>query len=77
MGTTLTMAYYLDAQLCVVHVGDSRAYMFGDDQLEQITHDHTLMADWVRSGVIQPEEVVSRSLDRIVVRCAARRDRSP
>src|SRR5204863_8761243 len=38
MGTTLTMAYHLDAQLCVVHVGDSRAYMFADDELIQLTH---------------------------------------
>src|SRR6186997_415877 len=34
MGTTLTMAYCLDAQLCVVHVGDSRAYIFEDDALQ-------------------------------------------
>jgi serine/threonine protein phosphatase PrpC len=45
MGTTVTMAYHLDAQLCVVHVGDSRAYMFAADKLTQVTHDHTLMAE--------------------------------
>src|SRR5215216_3229625 len=37
MGTTLTMAFHLDAQLCVVHVGDSRAYIYGDNALYQLT----------------------------------------
>jgi serine/threonine protein phosphatase PrpC len=50
MGTTLTMAFQLDAQLCVVHVGDSRAYLYGDDELYQLTHDDTLMAEMVRRG---------------------------
>ena len=50
MGTTLTMAYYLDAQLCVVHVGDSRAYLFANGALHQVTHDHTLVAEMVDRG---------------------------
>src|SRR5687767_15526351 len=50
MGTTVTMAFQLDTQLCVVHVGDSRAYLFGDDDLYQLTHDDTLMADMVSRG---------------------------
>ena len=52
MGTTLTLAYHLDAQLCVVHVGDSRAYIFKHDQLRQITHDHSITANMVRRGEI-------------------------
>jgi protein phosphatase len=66
MGTTLTMAYYLDAQLCVVHVGDSRAYMFADGELQQITHDHTLMAELVRQGTLQPEEVKHHRLRNVI-----------
>ena len=50
MGTTVTMAFQLDAQLCVVHVGDSRAYMYGDDELYQLTHDDTLVADTGQPG---------------------------
>ena len=37
MGTTVTMAYHLDAQLCVVHVGDSRAYLYRGSELHQST----------------------------------------
>jgi protein phosphatase len=66
MGTTLTMAYHLAAQLCVVHVGDSRAYMFGDSGLEQITHDHTLMAELVRRGELQPEQVAQHRLRHVI-----------
>lgn len=66
MGTTLTMAYHLDAQLCVVHVGDSRAYMFTDDTLTQITHDHTLIAEMVRRGDVQPEEVATHKLRHVI-----------
>jgi protein phosphatase len=66
MGTTLTMAYHLDAQLCVVHVGDSRAYMFGGDRLEQITHDHTLMAEMVQRGELRPEQVAQHRLRHVI-----------
>lgn len=44
MGTTLTMAYVLWPKLYVVHVGDSRCYLFRDPNLEQVTRDHTLAA---------------------------------
>jgi PPM family protein phosphatase len=66
MGTTVTMAYHLDAQLCVVHVGDSRAYMFEDGRLNQITHDHTLMAEMVGRGELQPEEVARHRLRHVI-----------
>jgi protein phosphatase len=66
MGTTLTMAYCLDAQLCVVHVGDSRAYIFEDDALEQITHDHTLMAEMLRQGTLRPEEAARHRLRNVI-----------
>jgi PPM family protein phosphatase len=66
MGTTVTMAYHLDAQLCVVHVGDSRAYMFEDGRLHQITHDHTLMAEMVDRGQLQPEEAARHRLRHVI-----------
>ncbi len=57
MGTTVTMAYHLDAQLCVMHVGDSRAYVFRGGELHQLTRDHTFTADLVRNGTIQQDAV--------------------
>jgi PPM family protein phosphatase len=66
MGTTVTLAFHLGAQLCVVHVGDSRAYLFRDDELHQITQDHTLMADMVRSGALRPDEVAGHRLRHVI-----------
>jgi PPM family protein phosphatase len=66
MGTTVTMAFQLDAQLCVVHVGDSRAYLYADDELYQLTRDHTLMAEMVRRGALQPEQVAQHRLRHVI-----------
>jgi len=66
MGTTLTMAFQLDAQLCVVHVGDSRAYLYADSELYQLTHDDTLMAEMVRRGALQPDQVAQHRLRHVI-----------
>jgi PPM family protein phosphatase len=66
MGTTVTMAFQLDTQLCVVHVGDSRAYLYGDGELYQLTHDDTLMAEMVRRGELQPEQVAQHRLRHVI-----------
>ncbi len=66
MGTTLTMAFHLGTQLCIVHVGDSRAYLYRDDELHQLTQDHTLMADMVRTGALRPDEVAGHRLRHVI-----------
>ena len=66
MGTTVTMAFQLGAQLCVVHVGDSRAYLYREGQLHQLTKDHTLVAELVRTGVIQPEQAAAHKMRHVI-----------
>lgn len=66
MGTTVTMAFQLGAQLCVVHAGDSRAYLHRDHQLHQLTKDHTLVADLIRTGVLQPDQVAGHRLRHVI-----------
>lgn len=58
MGTTLTAAYVDEhtATVAIGHVGDSRAYLLRDGVLEQLTVDHSLVAELVESGVLTPEE---------------------
>jgi protein phosphatase len=56
MGTTVTMAFQLNSHLCVVHVGDSRAYLLRRGTLTQLTDDDTLTAQMVREGVLAPED---------------------
>ncbi len=56
MGTTITAALVEDGTVRIGHVGDSRAYLVRDGRLEQLTDDHSLVAELVRSGRLSPEE---------------------
>ncbi len=56
MGTTITAALVEDGTVRIGHVGDSRAYRIRDGRLEQLTEDHSLVAELVRSGRLSPEE---------------------
>jgi serine/threonine protein phosphatase PrpC len=56
MGTTMTVALVEDDSVWIGHVGDSRAYLIRDGALEQLTEDHSLVAELVRSGKLSPEE---------------------
>ncbi len=56
MGTTVTGLYWLGERMAIVHVGDSRAYLMRDDELTQLTHDHTYVQTLVDAGRITEEE---------------------
>ena len=56
MGTTLTVALVEDSGVTIGHVGDSRVYLIRDGALEQLTEDHSLVAELVRSGKLTPAE---------------------
>ena len=56
MGTTITVARVEDdGSVTFGHVGDSRAYLLRDDDLEQLTDDHSLVAELVRRGELSAE----------------------
>ena len=50
MGTTLVLATVFDGHLYVANVGDSRLYVAGKDKLKQVTKDHSVVAELVRTG---------------------------
>ena len=52
--------------MCIVHVGDSRAYLYREGRLHQLTKDHTLVADLVRSGVIQPDQAAGHKMRHVI-----------
>lgn len=56
MGTTVTAVLVAGGRAAIAHVGDSRAYRLRDGALEQLTQDHSLVADLVRSGRLTREE---------------------
>src|SRR5215468_4628823 len=56
MGTTLTALLFAGSRIGVVHVGDSRCYLLRDDELSQITHDHTFVQALVDEGRLTQEE---------------------
>jgi protein phosphatase len=56
MGTTLTAVMIDGTRLAVAHVGDSRAYLLHYGELQQLTDDHSLVADLVRQGRLTSEE---------------------
>jgi PPM family protein phosphatase len=56
MGTTVTGAMFDGIQLGLAHIGDSRAYLLRDAQLERLTHDHTWVQSLVDDGKISETE---------------------
>jgi PPM family protein phosphatase len=69
MGTTVTMAYQLGGELFIVHVGDSRAYLLRGGRLHRLTSDHTLTAELVRRGALEPEEAARHPYRHVVTNC--------
>lgn len=68
MGTTVTAALLGDGRIVIGHVGDSRAYRIRDGRLEQLTEDHSLVADLMRSGRLTPEEAEGHPQRSVITR---------
>ena len=68
MGTTMTAALVEGDRVWFGHVGDSRAYRVRDGSMEQLTEDHSLVAELVRSGRLSPEEADSHPQRSVVTR---------
>jgi PPM family protein phosphatase len=70
MGTTMTVAL-VDTRndaIAFGHVGDSRAYRVRGGELEQLTDDHSLVGELVRSGRLSPEEAESHPQRAVITR---------
>jgi protein phosphatase len=78
MGTTVTAAAVAgDHHLQLVHVGDSRAYLFRDGSLEQLTTDHTVVGELVRRGRLTPEQAAVHPERSILTRAVGLDPRVP
>ena len=56
MGSTLAALYLDHGQALCCNLGDSRAYLFRNGQLRQLSQDHTQVQQMVRAGLLSPEE---------------------
>ncbi|MEG2208023.1 MAG: Stp1/IreP family PP2C-type Ser/Thr phosphatase [Clostridia bacterium] len=68
MGTTVTMLWEAGAHVLVGHVGDSRAYRLRDGKLEQMTQDHSIVAELLRNNVITAEMAKNHPYKNVITR---------
>jgi protein phosphatase len=68
MGTTMTVALVEGTTVTFGHVGDSRAYRYRDGAIEQITEDHSLVNELLKSGKLSPEEADSHPQRSVITR---------
>lgn len=69
MGTTATVLVTKGNQLYVGHVGDSRAYLIRNRRIDQITEDHSIVAQLVRARAITPQEAARHPYRNVITRC--------
>ena len=68
MGTTLTALWEGDDYVYIGHVGDSRAYLYRDGLFRQMTEDHSMVGELVRSGAITEEKARTHPYRNVITR---------
>jgi protein phosphatase len=68
MGTTVVACAFMKDRVVAAYVGDSRIYRINGTAIEQVSEDHSLVAERVRAGLMDPESDEARLLSNIVTR---------
>ena len=68
MGTTLTALFFHDRRAYLGHVGDSRAYLYRDGRIRQLTDDHSWIQEQVRAGLLSSTEAKESRYRNIITR---------
>src|SRR5579859_7969904 len=68
MGTTMTVALVEDGGVVIGHVGDSRAYLVRGGEIEQITEDHSLVNELLKSGKLSSVEAETHPQRSVITR---------
>jgi PPM family protein phosphatase len=68
MGTTAVVLLIEEGKAFVAHVGDSRVYLLRDGRIEQLTEDHSLIAEKLRHGLLTPDEARNHRMRNVITR---------
>ena len=74
MGTTCVGAYFVEEGVIIAHVGDSRCYRFRKGELVQLTEDHSLANEYIRSKILKPEELATFPYKNVITRAVGLAD---
>ena len=74
MGTTIVAILVSQRAAYMAHVGDSRGYLVREGEISQLTSDHSLLNDYLRSNRLTPEEVDAFPHKNVIVRALGMRD---
>jgi serine/threonine protein phosphatase PrpC len=74
MGTTIVAAYFMENGVYIAHIGDSRCYRLRDQKLELLTEDHSLANEYVRLGILSPEDLEFFPYKNVVTRACGLQD---
>ena len=68
MGSTIASVLLRDNFMAVGHVGDSRVYLIRNNQIQQLTNDHSLVMEQVRRGLMTLQEAERSEIQNIILR---------
>lgn len=74
MGTTVVSIAFSGSRVYCAYVGDSRVYRLRGDTLDQLTEDHSLANEFMRLGVLKPEDLPSFPYKNVIVRALGLQD---
>ena len=74
MGSTIVVLMVQDQRYAVIWVGDSRAYVLRDGELQLLSRDHTQVQEMVDRGIMKPEEAVGHPMGHILSRAVGVRE---
>jgi serine/threonine protein phosphatase PrpC len=68
MGTTVVATAFVGSRVYVANVGDSRVYRMRKGKLEQLTEDHSLLNEYIKMNLLQPDEIENFPYKNVIVR---------
>jgi PPM family protein phosphatase len=74
MGTTLVAALVLGRWVLIGNIGDSRAYLMNDGRLEQVSRDHSYLAEEIRRGLVPPDAAENSPYRHLITRSLGTKD---